>query len=108
MSSTLLRLGLWTLIIVLGLYVVSETYPESIIAELIPASTLQKALALGVLLIAAGLGLRMFGVASRVVAKNRCARCNTVIPKGAIYCRAHLRKVLHEEDDRAHHTQTRA
>lgn len=102
MSPTLLRLGLWVLVAVLAVYVLGESFEESPIAEFADASILQKGIALGVLLIAAGLVLRLFEKGAKVVVKNRCAICRTPVPHGAIYCRAHLRSILAEEDDRTH------
>lgn len=107
MYATVLRLGLWTLILVLILYVVASTYPDEPFAELIPIPMLQQALVLGVLLIIAGVVLRVLGVGVRVVTKNRCRVCRTPIPHGAIYCREHLRTILHDEDDKTHHTRVR-
>ena len=107
MSSTFLRLGLWIIIIVLVLYVVHETYENSPIAELAPVDLMQKALVVGGLAIAAGIILRMFEKGSRAVVRNRCRVCRVVIPFGAIYCRAHLRNILHDEDDRTHMTRIR-
>ncbi len=59
MASTLLRLGLWLLVIVLSLYVVHETFEESPLVEYIPMNMLQNALFLGGLLLAAGVVLRI-------------------------------------------------
>ena len=47
MSSTLLRLGLWIIIIVLALYVVHETFEDSPIAEMVSIDLMQKALMVG-------------------------------------------------------------
>lgn len=105
MSATLLRLGLWTLIIVLSLYVIHESFEDSPVAEYIPGQMLQHALAVGGLLLGAGFVLRMFEKGARAVNKNRCRVCRTAIPSGAIYCREHLRTILYEEDDRTHHTR---
>ena len=105
MASTLLRLGLWLLVIVLSLYVVHETFEESPLVEYIPMNMLQNALFLGGLLLAAGVVLRIFEKGAKAVVKNRCAVCRTAIPPGAIYCRAHLRAVLHAEDERTHMTK---
>jgi predicted nucleic acid-binding Zn ribbon protein len=102
-----LRLGLWTLIIVLALYVIHESFEDSPVAEYIPTNTMQKALVVGVALIAVGIILRIFEKGSKVVLKNRCAVCRTPITKGAIYCRAHLRNILHDEDDKTHMTRIR-
>lgn len=108
MSSTLLRLGLWTTLAVVVLYVLHETFAETHMAEYFSTSLLQKGLVIGFLLVAAGIVMRMLEKgASKVVAKNRCKICKTPIPVGAIYCRAHLRNVLEREDERTHLTKTR-
>jgi predicted nucleic acid-binding Zn ribbon protein len=108
MSTTLLRLGLWTLILVLALYVLASTYSHEPWAELIPMTMLQQALAVAGALIVVGIVLRILGKgADAVKPKNRCQVCRTPIPPGAIYCRAHLRTILSDEDDRAHATRVR-
>jgi len=108
MSSTILRLGLWTMIIILALYVIHESFEESPVAEMVPLAMLQKALVVAAALIIGGVILRIFEKGARVVVKNRCAVCRTPIPSGAMYCRAHLRRILHEEDDKTHTTRLRA
>lgn len=107
MSSTLLRLGLWVLVLVLAAYVIHESYEESTIAEMIPMAALQKVLVLGGLLVAAGILVKIFEKGTKVISKNHCRVCRIVIPSGAIYCRAHLRTILYEEDEKTHHTRTR-
>jgi hypothetical protein len=107
MWTTLLRLGLWITILVLALYVIDETYSEQPIAEMISTTMLQQALVVGVLLIVAGLVARIFDKGAKAVTKNRCRVCRTPIPFGAIYCRAHLRNILHEEDDKTHASRAR-
>ena len=102
MSSTLLRLGLWIIIIVLALYVVHETYENSPISDIVSLELMQKALMVGGAAVVLGVVLRIFEKGTKVVSKNRCRVCRTPIPPGAIYCRAHLRTILHEEDDRTH------
>jgi len=104
MSSTLLRLGLWVTLLAIVAYVLHETFSDQDIAEFIPVSVMQKALALGAILAIAGLVTRVFEKGAKVVVKNRCVVCKTPIPSGAIYCRAHLRDVLHREEDRTHMT----
>jgi hypothetical protein len=107
MSSTLLRLGLWIILIVVALYVLHETYAETPLSEYFSTAMLQRALVLGFLLVAGGIATRVLEKGAKAVAKNRCAICKTPIPPGAIYCRAHLRSVLHREEDRTHLTRTR-
>ena len=108
MSTTLLRLGLWTVILVLVLYVLVTTYPDATWAELIPMKMLQQALTLGVLLTGAGAVMRLLGKGAQVVTvKNRCRVCRRSIPVGALYCREHLRSILAEEDEKTHVTRVR-
>jgi hypothetical protein len=107
MSTTLLRLGLWTLILVLALYVLATTYSDQQWAELIPMAMLQQALVVAALAIVAGLVLRILGKGAAAVSKNRCRVCRTPIPAGAIYCRAHLRAIIADEDEKTHMTRVR-
>jgi hypothetical protein len=107
MAATLQRLGLWILVIVLVLYVIHESYEDSPVAEYVSFDLMQKALIVGALAIIAGIVLRILEKGAKAVVKNRCAVCRTPIPQGAIYCRAHLRRILHEEDDRTHMTRLR-
>ncbi|HMC21229.1 MAG TPA: hypothetical protein VKL19_05250 [Thermoanaerobaculia bacterium] len=107
MSSTLLRLGLWTELAVVALYVLHETFAETHLAEYFSTSMLQKGLVVGILLIVAGIVMRMLEKGAKKVVRNRCAICKTPIPSGAIYCREHLRNVLQREDERTHMTRTR-
>jgi len=107
MSATLLRLGLWILVIVMALYVIHESFEDSPVSEYVPMGMMTKALALGALLIIAGIVLRAFEKGTKAMTKNRCRVCRTPIPSGAIYCRAHLRTILHDEDDKTHMTRLR-
>lgn len=107
MSTTLLRLGLWTLILVLALYVLATTYASQPWAELIPMAMLQQALVVAGILIVAGLVFRVLGKGAAAVSKNRCRVCRTPIPSGAIYCRAHLRAIIADEDEKTHMTRVR-
>lgn len=107
MSSTLLRLGLWTLVLVLVGWVIQQSFEEAPISEYVQVGMLQKALLVSIVLIIAGIVFRVFEKGAKKVAKNRCRVCRTPIPHGAIYCRAHLRNVLHQEDERTHATKFR-
>ncbi|MDQ3282135.1 MAG: hypothetical protein M3Q69_12065 [Acidobacteriota bacterium] len=107
MSTTLLRLGLWTFILVLALYVIDITYPEQQISELITPPLLQQMLVVAVAAIIAGILARVLGKGAQAVSKNRCRVCRTPIPQGALFCRAHLRSILHEEDEKTHMTRVR-
>ena len=106
MSSTLLRVGLWIVLIVIVLYVLQQSFEEGPVTEYVTASMLQKALVLGGLVLIAGVAFRALERGAKVVTKNRCKVCRTPIAPGAIYCRAHLRSVLHHAED-LEHTHTR-
>jgi predicted nucleic acid-binding Zn ribbon protein len=105
MSSTLLRLGLWVVLLVVVLYVLQQTYEDAPFVDFFAPAMLQKALVLGGLLIGAGLVMRVLERGAKAVTKNRCIVCKLPIEHGAIYCRQHLRRILSREDDRAHKTR---
>lgn len=107
MSTTLLRLGLWTLILVLVLYVLATTYEEHQWTELIPMQMLQQALMLSGALIVLGVVVRLFDKGASAVSKNRCRVCRKPIASGAMFCREHLRSMLAEEDEKTHMTRLR-
>ena len=107
MSSTLLRLGLWVVLLVVVLYVLQQTYEDAPFVDFFAPAMLEKALVVGGLLVAAGIVMRLLERGAKVVIKNRCIVCRTPIDRGAIYCREHLRNVLSREDERTHLTRTR-
>ena len=105
MSSTLLRLGLWVILLVVALYVLQQTFEDAPFVDFFAPAMLQKALVLGGILIAAGIVTRLLERGAKVIVKNRCVVCKTPIEHGAIYCREHLRRMLNREDDRTHRTR---
>jgi hypothetical protein len=108
MSTTLLRLGLWTVILVLVLYVLATTYPDEAWAELITMDTLQHTFTVGIFVVIAGIVMRILGKgAQAVTVKNRCRICRKPIAVAALYCREHLRSIVNEEDERTHVTRIR-
>lgn len=109
MSTTLLRLGLWLLVMLMALFVVRESYADQQFVDLIPTNMIQNALIVSVLLVIAGVVARAFEKGQSAVSKskNRCKICKAPVAAGAIYCRAHLRHVLELEDHRTHNTRIR-
>ena len=107
MSTTLLRLGLWTLILVLALYVLATTYEEQPWAELIPMRMLQQVLVVAGAVIVLGIVARILDTGKKAVVKNRCRTCRTPIAPGALFCREHLRSILSAEDEKTHATRIR-
>jgi hypothetical protein len=107
MSSTLLRLGLWIILLVVILYVLQQTYEEAPFVDYFAPAMLEKALVLGGILVVAGIATRFLERGAKVISKSRCIVCKTPVDKGAIYCREHLRSVLRREDERTHMTRVR-
>jgi hypothetical protein len=107
MSATLLRLGLWVILLVVILYVLQQTYEDAPFVDFFAPAMLQRALVLGGILVGAGVVMRILERGAKAVIKNRCVVCKTPIDHGAIYCREHLRGVLSREDDRTHRTRIR-
>ena len=107
MSSTILRLGLWIILLVVVMYVLQQTYEDAPFVDFFAPAMLQKALVLGGLLVIAGVVLRVLERGAKVVTKNRCVVCKVPIEHGAIYCREHLRRVLSREDENTHMTRVR-
>ena len=107
MHTTLLRLGLWILVLVLALYVLHDSYADEPLGELIQIKMLQQALVLSGILIAAGIVVRVASKGAKAVRKNRCTVCKTEIPTGAMFCRMHLRSMLNDEDEKTHMTRVR-
>jgi hypothetical protein len=107
MSSTLLRLGLWIILLVVALYVLQQTFEEAPFDDYFSPDMLQKALVLGGFAVAGGIVMRILERGAKVVIRNRCITCRTPIDHGQIYCRQHLRQVLSREDDRTHLTRVR-
>ncbi|HXA18985.1 MAG TPA: hypothetical protein VN380_18480 [Thermoanaerobaculia bacterium] len=105
MSSTVLRLGLWIILLVVALYVMQQTFEDAPFVDFFAPAMLEKALVLGGLLVAAGIVLRLLESGAKAVIKNRCAVCKTPIEHGAIYCRKHLRRVLSRDDEITHMTR---
>lgn len=95
----LLRLGLWSLVIIVVAYVFTETAPKSPVAEIITDQLLY--LLAKVALALVGLGL-IVGMGEKMWKRRRrkCRTCGRPIPSTALYCRLHLNEVLEEEDFR--------
>ncbi len=109
MAITILRLGLWILILSLALYVLDTSITNSPFSELVNVGLVQQVMGLGAILFVVGLIMRLFGkTANRVLQKTpHCRVCNAAIPQGQIYCRTHLRGMIEREDRKTHSTRIR-
>ncbi|HVT05489.1 MAG TPA: hypothetical protein VHL58_19185 [Thermoanaerobaculia bacterium] len=103
MSVTLLRAGLWIVLISFALYVVHETYPDTAIGAFTSGDMLMKAGVVGVLAGVSGFILGFFKKRDpKPAARGRCSVCGRPVKKGDIYCREHLRRIIEDEHDRTH------
>jgi hypothetical protein len=102
MASTLLRFGLWIVLIGLALYVVHETFADAPAAEFISEPMLVKIVIVGVGMVVIGFLIKIFEKAAAKTMKQRCTVCRKPVPHGEIYCRQHLREILEQEHDRRH------
>ena len=104
MSRSLIRLGLWALLLVVAVALLREIFDSPL--HSLSSQTMQKAfigagavVALGVVLLVLE---NLFGTP-----KGRCVVCRVRVPPGEIYCKSHLREILDEEDKREHTTALR-
>jgi hypothetical protein len=95
------------MVLILGLYVIHESFEGSSIADMIPFGMLGQAVTVALLLIVAGVVARVVEKTKKVVSKTRCKICGTPVTSGAIYCRPHLRAMLEREDRKTHATRIR-
>jgi hypothetical protein len=107
MSQTLLRFGLWIVLIVLALYVVRESINGSSGTEYVSDQILQHAGSFGILLIAAGGVALIFEKAASKTRFRHCTLCRQPVAKGEIYCRMHLREVVEREHELNRRTRVR-
>jgi hypothetical protein len=84
-------------IVVVAAWLVLLFAREKFGAEAVPVTT--SLLGVGLALTAAGIALGFFGRARQAVARSRCARCGTAIPRGDVYCRQHFRDTIDKMRD---------
>lgn len=102
MSVTLLRTGLWIVLISFALYVVHESYPDTALGAFTSSDMLMKGAVVGVIAGLAGFIMSFFRKRDPKPARGRCSVCRRPIIKGEIYCREHLRRIIEDEHDKTH------
>lgn len=107
MSTTLLRLGLWILLLTLAGYVIRESVDDVHVVELLNDELLRMAGLIGLGSIVVGIVVRIFEKVATKAIKTRCRVCGRAIPHGQTYCRPHLREILEDEDRTFHSTKIR-
>lgn len=94
---TIIRLGIWSLVLIMVVYVFTETAPDSPVAEIITGELLALLTKISFGIVALGL---VVGLIEKLwgMRRRKCKTCGRPIPSTAIYCRLHLKEVLEEED----------
>ena len=97
MSSTVLRLGLWIILLVVAMYVLQQTFEDAPFVDFFAPAMLQKALVLGGFLVAAGIVLRILERGAKAVIKNQRPKPPpAAIEKPASSSRTPIRRVIHD------------
>lgn len=107
MATTLLRFGLWIILLVLAGYVLRESLGDSPTAELLNDTILQNAGIVGAVALIIGAVLGLIQRVASKARKTRCRVCGKQVPHGQTYCRPHLREILETEDRKFHETSLR-
>jgi len=84
-------------IVVIAAWLVLLFAREKFGPESVPVTN--SVLGVGLALLAAGIALGFLGRARQAVARSRCARCGTSIPRGEVYCRQHFRDTIDKMRD---------
>ena len=104
MGRGLLTLGSILLLLTIGLWIAG-------VAEWLPADIDDhwSALSLkaGLVVLAAGLLLRLVSPVRRQVSRGRCAVCGRGIDRGQVYCLDHLQETVNTYRDRTHESLSR-
>jgi len=106
-ATSLLRFGLWIILLVLAGYVLRESMGDSPTAELLNDSILHNAGYLGLAALIVGFVITLVQKIATKAIKTRCRVCGRQVPHGQTYCRAHLREILEDEDRKLHETSIR-
>ena len=103
MSAILTRFGLYTILVVLAVFVARENVDGIPYTHLITDTLLVQVGLAGVVMAVAGV---IIGPFERLQAKGarskKCVVCKAPVIAGKMYCRTHLREIIDKEDYRRH------
>ncbi|HUP64443.1 MAG TPA: hypothetical protein VM557_04090 [Thermoanaerobaculia bacterium] len=102
MSAILIRFGLYTILLLLAVFVLREqvNLPKE---ELLTDALLVQAAIAAVVMLIAGFVMKLFEKAATKLPKGRCIICKRKVLSGQTYCRDHLRELVGEERERGRH-----
>ncbi|MFN2239479.1 MAG: hypothetical protein ABR524_08800 [Thermoanaerobaculia bacterium] len=102
MSAILTRFGLYTILVVLAVFVLRENVDGIPYTELLTDTLLVQIALAGVIMVVAGIILGPFERLQTKASRKRCVVCRAPVIVGKMYCRTHLREILENEDARRH------
>jgi predicted nucleic acid-binding Zn ribbon protein len=102
MSAILTRFGLYTILIVLAVFVLRENVPDIPYSELLVDSLLVQIGLAGLVLVVTGIVIGPFERHRSRHSQKKCIVCRGPVLVGKMYCRTHLREILEDEDSRRH------
>lgn len=100
MSTILLRLGLWTIVAVLALFILTGVMEGSPLSETITHERLNLIGMGGLVLVGLGI-IAAIGewIGRRFFRHSFCIVCHRKVRYGDLYCREHLRNTVHTGDE---------
>ena len=102
MSAILTRFGLYTILVVLAVFVLRENVKGIPYSEFLTDSLLVQVGLAGVVLAVVGVIIGPFERLRTKTARKKCVVCRAPVIVGKLYCRTHLREIIEAEDSRRH------
>lgn len=102
MSAILTRFGLYTILVVLAVFVLRENVDGIPYGEFLTDTLLVQVGLAGVVLAVVGVILGPFERLRTKTSRKKCVVCRAPVIVGKMYCRTHLREILEKEDYRRH------
>jgi hypothetical protein len=101
MSAILTRFGLYTILVVLAIFLLRENVRGIPYADILSDTLLVQIGLAGVVLAVVGVIIGPFE-RLRADSRKKCVVCRGPVIVGKLYCRTHLREIIEAEDARRH------
>lgn len=102
MSAILTRFGLYTILLVLAVFVLRENVDGIPYTDFLTDTLLVQVGLAGVVMVLVGIILGPFERLQAKGSRKKCVVCRAPVIVGKLYCRTHLRELLEAEDARRH------
>lgn len=100
MSAILTRFGLYTILIVLAVFVLRENVDGIPYTEFLTDTLLVQVGLAGVVMVVAGIVIGPLERLQTKTSRKKCVVCRAPVIVGKMYCRTHLREIIEKEDTR--------